>query len=234
MVWAVSRGSHQFVQFLSAGSAGTFRSSSGLRWNMRGCRRGLTFSLLLVAMSAFGQQDQTPAPSAASPTSASADKAVRAPASRTDGSQTSEPARPLPDLTPDANGGLSQEQMRALTRVVAENYRANYKKQRDYTYIEREVQKKLDGKGQVKSTEVRTSEVMAIYGEQFERLIEKDDKPLSEKMRPRKKKESNEKSRSEKTNRKRNGRSGRPRKRSSGQRTASSSAMWRKRTTFGC
>src|SRR6266446_3162453 len=85
IVLAVSRRSHQFVQFLSAGSAGTFRSSRGLRWNMRGCRRGLTFSLLLVAMSAFGQQDQTPAPSAASPTSVSADKAVRAPASQTDG-----------------------------------------------------------------------------------------------------------------------------------------------------
>ena len=132
-------------------------------------------------MSAFGQQDQTPAPAATSPTSASADKAVRTPASRTDGSQTREPARPLPDLTPDANGALSQEQMRALTRVVTENYRANYKKQRDYTYIEREVQKKLDGKGQVKSTELRIYEVMAIYGEQFKRLIEKDDKPLSEK-----------------------------------------------------
>jgi hypothetical protein len=87
----------------------------------------------------------------------------------------------LPDLTPDANGALSQEQMQALTRVVAENFRANYKKQRDYTYIERQVDRKLDGKGQVKSTEVRTYEVMAIYGEQFERLIEKDDKPLSEK-----------------------------------------------------
>ena len=122
-----------------------------------------------------------PAPSAASPTSDSADKAVRAPASAPDGSQTREPARPLPDLTPDADGALSQEQMRALTRVVAENYRANHKQQRDYTYIEREVRKKLDGKGQVKSTEVRTYEVMAIYGEQFERLIEKDDKPLSEK-----------------------------------------------------
>ncbi len=132
-------------------------------------------------MSAFGQQDQTPAAPATSPTSASADKAVRAPApgSRTDGSQTREPAPPLLDLTPDASGALSQGQMRALTRVVAENYRANYKQQRDYTYIEREVEKKLDGKGQVKSTEVRTYEVMAIYGEQFVRLIESDDKPLS-------------------------------------------------------
>jgi hypothetical protein len=147
---------------------------------MRGCHRGLTFSLLLVAMSAFGQQDQTPAPSATSPASVSADSAVKNPAPRADGSQTREPARPLLDLTPDANGALSQEQMRALTRVVAEKYRANYRQQRDYTYIEREVQKKLDGKGQVKSTEVRTYEVMAIYGEQFERLIEKDDKPLSE------------------------------------------------------
>jgi hypothetical protein len=136
--------------------------------------------LLLVAMSAFGQQDPMPAASATSPTSVSAEKAGRAPASRTDGSETRESARPLLDLTPDANGALSQEQVRALIRVVAENYRANYKQQRDYTYIEREVEKKLDGKGQVKSNEVRTYEVMAIYGEQFERLIERDDKPLSE------------------------------------------------------
>src|SRR5258708_2568035 len=146
---------------------------------MRGCRHALTFSLLLVAMSAFGRQDQMPAASATSPTSVSADKAARAPRSRTDGSQTRDSARPLPDLTPDTNGALSQEQVRALIRVVSENYRANYKQQRDYTYIEREVEKKLDGKGQVKSTEVRTYEVMAIYGEQFERLIERDDKPLS-------------------------------------------------------
>jgi hypothetical protein len=147
---------------------------------MRMSHRALTFSLFLIALSAFSQEDQTPAPAAASPASASADKVVVPPSSSAV-PQTSESARPSPDLTPDVNGALSQEQMRALTRVVAENYRANYKKQRDYTYIEREVQKKLDGKGQVKSTEVRTYEVMAIYGEQFERLIEKDDKPLSEK-----------------------------------------------------
>ena len=64
----------------------------------------------------------------------------------------------------------AQEQMRALTRVVAENYRANYKQQRDYTYIEREVQKKLDGKGQVKSTESKTYEVLEIAGDGAYRL----------------------------------------------------------------
>jgi hypothetical protein len=120
--------------------------------------------------------------------------------------------------------------MRALTRVVAENYRANYKKQRDYTYLEREVQKKLDGKGQVKSTAVRTYEVMAIYGEQFERLIEKDDKPLSEK---RKKKESNEKSRSEKTNRKKNARSGGAEEEKQRENNREFVSDVGKRTTFG-
>ncbi len=71
--------------------------------------------------------------------------------------------------------------MRALVRVVAENYRANYKLQRDYTYIDREITRKLDGHGQVKSTETRTYEILNLYGEPVPRLIEKDDKPLNEK-----------------------------------------------------
>lgn len=71
--------------------------------------------------------------------------------------------------------------MRALTRVVAQNYRDNYKKLRDYTYVDREVARKLDGRGQVKSTEIKTYEIMELYGDPVERLIEKDDKPLSEK-----------------------------------------------------
>jgi hypothetical protein len=84
------------------------------------------------------------------------------------------------DLKADANGKLSQGQMQALIRTVAENYRTNYKKQRDYTYIDREVETKLDGHGQVKSSESKTYEIMDLYGEQVQRLIEKDDKPLSD------------------------------------------------------
>jgi len=90
-------------------------------------------------------------------------------------------ASPKLDLTPDANGKLSQEQMRELFRVVAEKDLENQKRQRDYTYIERDVQDKLDGKGETKSTEIKTFEVLEIYGEQVQRLIEKDDKPLEEK-----------------------------------------------------
>lgn len=88
---------------------------------------------------------------------------------------------PAPDLTPDAHGLLSAAQMRNILRVSADHDLENDKRQRDYTYLEREEQHKLDGKGRVKSTEVRTSEVLMIYGEQVERLIAKDDKPLSAK-----------------------------------------------------
>jgi hypothetical protein len=84
-----------------------------------------------------------------------------------------------PDLKPDAKGNLSQEQMRQLFHVVAEKDIENDKKQRDYTYIERDEEHKLDGKGEVKSTESETFEVMEIYGRQMHRRIAKDDKPLS-------------------------------------------------------
>lgn len=57
----------------------------------------------------------------------------------------------------------------------------NDKKQRDYTYVERTEEHRLDGKGNVKSTETRTHEIMIVYNEPIERLVEKDDKPLSEK-----------------------------------------------------
>jgi hypothetical protein len=91
------------------------------------------------------------------------------------------PAATSPDLRPDANGALSQEQMQQLFRVVADNDLANDKRLRDYTYIERDDEHKLDGKGQIKSSEVKTYEVMELYGEPVQRLIEKDDKPLDAK-----------------------------------------------------
>jgi hypothetical protein len=76
---------------------------------------------------------------------------------------------------------LSQDQIRELIRQTAEKDMENDKRQRDYTYIQREEEHKLDGKGQVKSTETKTSEIMELYGEPVERLVAKDDKPLSDK-----------------------------------------------------
>jgi len=125
-------------------------------------RLGLTplvvFIILFAGLLAFGQEQSAP-PGAVTPPGDSS----------------------LPDFKPDANGKLSQEQMQSLFRIVADKDVENDKRLRDYTYIEREVESKLDGKGQVKSSEVRTYEVMELYGEQVERLIEKDDKALDQK-----------------------------------------------------
>jgi hypothetical protein len=126
--------------------------------------RVLVSFLLLATVLAFGRQDQ-PA-SAATPGKTTTD--------------TPDPSS-LPNLKPDANGNLSQEQMQQLLRVVADKDMENDKRLRDYTYVERDEEHKLDGKGQVKSTEVKTYEVMELYGEQVQRLIEKDDKPLDAK-----------------------------------------------------
>jgi hypothetical protein len=83
--------------------------------------------------------------------------------------------------SPAAGPSLSQDQIRELIRQTAEKDMENDKRQRDYTYTQREEEHKLDGKGQVKSTETKTSEIMELYGEPVERLIAKDDKPLSDK-----------------------------------------------------
>jgi hypothetical protein len=143
---------------------------------MRVLRMGafLLFSCLVAScLVAFGQQDQsTSTPSSPSNTLDVANGTATA----------AEPkAAPLLDLTPDANGKLSQEQMQQLFRAAADKDLVNEKRLRDYTYVERDVQNTLDGKGQTKSTEVKTYEVLQIYGEQVQRLIQKDDKALDAK-----------------------------------------------------
>ena len=124
------------------------------------------FFVWLGSLLGFSQQDPVPTSQSSAPASPSANPASPAVSAS------------IPDLTPDANGRLSQQQMQDLFRVVAEKDRANQKRQRDYTYIERDVQDKLDGKGETKSAEVKTYEILEIYGEQVQRLIQKDDKPL--------------------------------------------------------
>ena len=124
-----------------------------------------TFLLLALSVSAFGQEKTSAPP-------------VDDPAIRNSPAIAEEPKL---DLTPDANGRLSQLQMQALLRVAADKDMENDKLLREYTYTEREIQNKLDGKGQTKSTEVKTYEILEVYGEQVQRLIEKDDKPLPEK-----------------------------------------------------
>jgi hypothetical protein len=50
---------------------------------------------------------------------------------------------------------------------------------RHYTCQQREVEKRLGKNGEVKSTEIRTYDDNFYYGEEYSRLVQKDDKPLS-------------------------------------------------------
>jgi len=128
---------------------------------------------LLMCFSAAAQQDAPPAPAG----NIAADvKSKEVPFASEAGTSAERP-----DLTPDATGKLSQEQMQKLFRVVGDKDIENQKRERDYTYVERAVQNNLDGQGNKKSTEIKTYEILEIYGEQVQRLIQKDDKPLDQK-----------------------------------------------------
>lgn len=52
---------------------------------------------------------------------------------------------------------------------------------RNYTCQQREVIRHLDSRGQLKSTEIKTWDITMLYGEEYSRLIQKDDKPLNAK-----------------------------------------------------
>ena len=123
--------------------------------------------VLLLASFTLGAQD--------SPSSGAA------PDSTAQHSSTTPEPRKTVDLTPGANGQLSPDQIRRLMQEVSDKDQQNDEKRKDYTYIKREEEHTLDGKGKVKNTEIRTREVLMAYGEQVERLIAKDDKALSEK-----------------------------------------------------
>lgn len=82
---------------------------------------------------------------------------------------------------PAQDSPLSQEQIQAIIRQAADKDLENFKKSRDYTYIHREEEHKLDSDGRTKSTETRTYEIMFLYDEPVRKLVAKNDKPLPEK-----------------------------------------------------
>jgi hypothetical protein len=86
-------------------------------------------------------------------------------------------------FSPGQNNGpaLSNDQIRDLIRQAAEKDLLNDKKLHDYTYVQREEKHNLNGKGELQSTEIRTYDVMMLYGEQVRRMVSKDDHPLSDK-----------------------------------------------------
>ena len=66
-----------------------------------------------------------------------------------------------------------------MQRAVAKDI-ISWQAAKDYTFLQRTQEDALDGNGAVKSSKSETSEIMVLYGEPFERVVAKDDKPLSE------------------------------------------------------
>ncbi len=92
--------------------------------------------------------------------------------------QTAAPVSHPVELKTNTNGSVPPEQIRELLQRAEARDLENDKRQRNYTYIEREERHHLDSHGAVQKVECRTSEVLQIYGEDVERLTAKDDKPL--------------------------------------------------------
>ena len=131
----------------------------------------LFVSLLLIA-SVTAQQPSCPA------------QAPAAPAPPTD--QSSETS--LPELkscvpSPKANSAPALQPTtdpKEIVRRAVEIDHRTLELARNYTCQNREIVKHLGKSGEVKSTEVKTFDINFYYGEEYARLIERDDKPLSE------------------------------------------------------
>jgi len=124
-------------------------------------RRTLLLPLLFIlgVASVYGQDATTP------PVTPSAQSGTKAPANKEDkiGPPASDP--------------------REIMRRAVQKDIFNWQAAKDYTYLERAQEDALDGSGQVKSSKSETHEIQVLYGEPFERLVAKDDKPLSDKER---------------------------------------------------
>jgi len=77
---------------------------------------------------------------------------------------------------------FAQDPLEIVKRSV-ELDQNDWEQSKDYTYIERVRFTERDSKGSVKKVHSNASEVLFLYGEQYERKIEKDGKPLPEKDR---------------------------------------------------
>ena len=78
---------------------------------------------------------------------------------------------------------LAAEDAREIVRRSVEIDRKNLEIARNYTYLERQEVRELDGAGKVKNTEAQTSDVTLLEGSPYRRLVARNDQPLSPKER---------------------------------------------------
>jgi hypothetical protein len=76
-------------------------------------------------------------------------------------------------------GALCGQDPREIVRKSVELDQADWQRMKDYTWIARETDRDLDGKGRVKSEKSEEWETVILDGEPHRRMLERDGKPLS-------------------------------------------------------
>ena len=134
-----------------------------------------------IAQTAPGESQTQVAPASASTqqdSAASAQSATpetSAPASSSEKTESATEAKTNPG--PRVGDKLD---IRELIHRSVENHKKSLDVIHNYVYQERRVEEELNKDNTVKKTEVHTYEVSDMFGTQYERLIARDDKPLSE------------------------------------------------------
>ena len=124
----------------------------------------IAYAIIVVVLCATLNASQETPPAQASPT----------PAAQPSPRVEQKPTGDTPSLPPTTD---AKEIVRRATEVDHHNFERAQK----YTCTQREVIKHLDKHGNVKSTEIKTFDINFYFGEFYARLVQQDDKPLSEK-----------------------------------------------------
>ncbi len=84
----------------------------------------------------------------------------------------------MPWLLWFVSAALAAQDPRALILESAGRETGDLELQRNYTFRQRVQERRFDGAGKVSSTETKLFDVLNFYGRPYDRLIEKDGKPL--------------------------------------------------------
>src|SRR5271167_5029881 len=79
-----------------------------------------------------------------------------------------------------ASAAFAQDANEIIRRATDRDF-TNFENRKNYTYQERTEFRQYNTKGKLSKTEIETNEILILEGQPYERLIARDDKPLSEK-----------------------------------------------------
>jgi hypothetical protein len=79
-----------------------------------------------------------------------------------------------------ASAALAQDANEIVRRASDRDF-TNFEARKNYTYQERQEVREYNGKGKLTKTEIETHEILILQGQPYEKLIARNDHPLSEK-----------------------------------------------------